>query len=133
MLVQPVTRSRFAEMAGVTIGAITRAANSGLQAACIGSRIDVTHEAAQRYLETQRERRLKTPEFLQIWEFCQSQGMPDLAAMAQLWRLNEADAQRTMEDLISLGVPAPAHARGTDSARRKKIVVDVRRLDTRPS
>ena len=125
---QLISRKAFAELAGVHPGSVTRAAKSELLAATVGSRIDVTHQAAQNYLQKRREIRIKTPEFLKKWEFCHSGSMPPLEKMMELWRLNEADARRLTNDLISVGVKPPAHVRGTAAARAERLQVEIREV-----
>ena len=46
-----VTRTKFAEMAGVSPAAITKAAAGALKAACDGKRIDAAHADAVEYLK----------------------------------------------------------------------------------
>ena len=118
---QIISRSCFANLAGVADAAVTKAAQNSLKAACVGSRIDVMPEAAQNYLQKQRDRRLKAPEFCEIWEFCLAEGMPDLPGIMSMFRLNEADAQRAVDDLLSLGLPAPAYVRGHAAIHRDRF------------
>ena len=52
MVKKLVSKAEFARLAGVTGQAITKAIGSGLNAAMEGKRINVNHEAAQKYLGT---------------------------------------------------------------------------------
>ena len=51
-----LSRQEFATLAGVSQSAITQACSNGLRAAILGERIDASHPAALRYVETQQSR-----------------------------------------------------------------------------
>lgn len=110
---QPISKTEFAQLAGVALASVSKAANNALKPAIIGKRVDLTHVAAQNYLQKQRERRCSTPEFMEVWEFCMREGMPGLNDLAFMFELDEAAAKRLQEDLIAIGIEAPAHVRGT--------------------
>jgi len=48
------SRAEFARMAGVSAAAITKASSGVLKAACVGSRINMEHKAAEKYLQAKQ-------------------------------------------------------------------------------
>jgi len=140
MVKKLVSKTQFAEMAGVSAAAVTKASKSGLSAAMEGKRVDAAHPDAVAYIENQERKRLLPaapgldPLYEQAIELCRETGNWGQNHLIRSLDIGRLRAKRIRTQMEAAGLvpdptkappkpkPAPKkpHVRGTEAARETK-------------
>lgn len=128
-----LTKSKFAELAGVNPSTITRLCNNTLAAACVGKRVDAAHPAAVKYLEG-RERASAEPAgpgidilYEDTVAACDRAGSYTLAFIQREMHVGRPRARNLRDLMVAANViPTPGAARAVvgNGADGKPVVMD---------
>ena len=144
------TRAGFAEIAGVSGAAVTKACQAALKPACDGQMIDANHAAAKAYLKkharTQTEERDEL--FDKAVEFCQNSGKWTAYGIRHGLMIGATRAKKIIHQISAAGLipedknqkyvdgrvspPKTPHVRGTAARRAQQIAADVEELEPEP-
>lgn len=117
MVKKLINKSKFAELAGVTPAAITKAGKHGLAAACVGKKINVNHAAAVAYLaqkEAEANPGLETgidARYEEAIEFCHREGSYTITGLQRGLSLTHKRARNIVAMMQAAGlVPAGSNS-----------------------
>lgn len=122
-----INRAKFAEMAGVSAAAVTRACKNILEAAVVGNRINMNHPDAEAYLEKHAPKDVIASGFDPLYEeaarACLSANRFSLRFVKDTVKVGTKRGQRIVEQLKAAGIiPKPGELPKQIEPKSERVV-----------